>query len=227
MVVLARGLVATCAPGRSTGALPSCDHCIAYRAQMRDLTPAVAAAGDGTESVGSSPVASAAIVEPTQLVKPTARGPLAEPPMAPPDGRAALVSELVPLDDTIKSCMRFGLLLTLTCIGLELTSVLYESWRVLALALPNVKEGWAGAAIRVRFQGPYCNGPLSDLRPSCAPRSMVSERPDRCLFPARTPVRWRHLFLGPIGGRAPGGGRPSERRREVGGLLNASKCESD
>ena len=60
-------------------------------------------------------------------MKPTARGPLAEPPMAPPDGRAALVSELVPLDDTIKSCMRFGLLLTLTCIGLELTSVLYES----------------------------------------------------------------------------------------------------
>ena len=100
-------------------------------------------------------------------------------------------------------------------------------WHAKALGLPNVKEGWAGAAIRVRFQGPYCNGPLSDLRPSCAPRSMASERPDRCLFPARTPVRWRHLFLGPIGGRAPGGGRPSERRREVGGPLNASKCESD
>ena len=70
---------------------------------------------------------SAAIVEPTQLVDLTAQEPLAKPPMAPPDGCAASIYEPVPLDDTIKSCVVSGLLLTLTCIGLKLTSVLYES----------------------------------------------------------------------------------------------------
>ena len=38
--------------------------------------------------------------------------------------------------------------------------VVEVGWLEEALGLPNVKEGWAGAAIRVRFQGPYCNGPL-------------------------------------------------------------------
>ena len=67
--------------------------------------------------------------------------------------------------------------------------------RVLALGLPNVREGWAGAdPVSPAPQGPLerRGGPLIGLLPICAPRP-------RDLSPAvtrlaRTSERWRHFF---------------------------------